>query len=138
MGQLRYLSGIAVFIVSIFHLGFYKKKNFAVVALAVSTIVILLTVYGLFYNANLKMTDLYTSTQISNMQNYCSSSCENVPFAVEYLFYYNFTSEQVYCECINGKNETLTTSVIPEETVQSQTPIIKISSSTSSTYPSYP
>ena len=118
-----------VFIISIIHLVKYKKKDFAVISLTFSLILILLTVYSLTYlifvAPNQSMSDLFTKNQISHIEDYCSSSCSNIDSATNYLYYYNITSGDVECECIDSYNKTLKQFTTPSYIAQNDMPIIK-------------
>lgn len=129
---LEWITLLFVFVMSIAHLNIHTKKDFAVLSLGVSIILILITSYNLiylyFFVPNMKLNDVYTDAQIRNIEDYCSSSCNEVSSATQYYYYHNFYSGDAECDCVNNNNETLKHSIVPVDVVQSNA--IKFTSTT--------
>ena len=66
------------------------------------------------------MEDIFTATQISNLDNYCSTHCSNVEYATKYTYEFNPETLNVECQCIDDSESIVTTEIVPESIISSQ------------------
>jgi len=65
------------------------------------------------------MGDIFTATQISNLDNYCSTHCSNVEYATKYTYELNPETLNVECQCIDDSESIVTTQSVPENVLSS-------------------
>lgn len=105
------VSGIFTFVLSIIHLIRHKKKAFAIVALVISSILMLLFLVGLITGI------VDSAVGNDELEKYVESSC--IDYCAEYesaeSYYYEYDdiTDQVNCYCLDSNEETVSQKPIP-------------------------
>lgn len=106
------------FILSIIHLTKYKEKSMSIVALVLSSFLILISIIGLFFITSdsseyLNSQNITEQEVIDYVDNFCSISCQGLENYHIYDYQYDEETDEVYCYCLDSNYDTILKKMIP-------------------------
>jgi hypothetical protein len=101
----------------------FKKTKLGIVNSIIIIFIALSLIWGIFSIASMNVSsaeDIFTPQQISNMDSFCESYCQDIPAATKFSYIYNPNTQDMECQCLDDLGTVISTKVIPQNIISSQ------------------